>query len=84
MLYDVTPTLSLDAVQLKSMALAPAVAASAPGAIGGCVSVTAVIDVTSEAVSLPVFVSDPPLTVAVFVTLGGAVLATFTVSVNDG
>jgi hypothetical protein len=31
-----------------------------------------------------VFVSEPPLTVAAFVTLAGAVLATLTVSVKDG
>src|SRR5213592_561622 len=38
--------------------------------------------VGSAAVSLVVFVSLPPNTVAVLVTLGGALLATFTVRVN--
>jgi len=37
--------------------------------------------VGSEAESLDVFVSPPPATVAVLVTLAGALLATFTVSV---
>ena len=40
--------------------------------------------VTSLAVSLAVLVSPPPLTLAVLVTLAGAVLATFTVSVIGG
>ncbi len=42
------------------------------------------IVVMSEAVSFDVFVSPPPDTVAVLVTLAGALLATFTVNVNAG
>jgi len=43
-----------------------------------------VIVVTSLAVSLEVFVSPPPETVAVFVTDAGALLATFTVKLIVG
>ena len=42
------------------------------------------ITVTSLAVLLAVLVSPPPVTVAVFVTLGGALFATFTVNVIAG
>jgi hypothetical protein len=42
------------------------------------------IVVTSEAASFDVLVSPPPDTVAVFVTVAGALLATFTVSVSGG
>jgi hypothetical protein len=56
-------------------------AVSVPGAEGGVVS-GVVIDVTSLAVLFVVFVSPPPDTVAVLVTLEGALLETFTVSVT--
>jgi hypothetical protein len=42
------------------------------------------IVVTSLALLFVVLLSPPPLTVAVFVTLAGAVLATFTVNVIAG
>jgi hypothetical protein len=42
------------------------------------------IGVTSLAVLFPGVVSPPPVTVTVFVTLAGAVLATFTVTVMSG
>jgi hypothetical protein len=44
----------------------------------------ATIVVGFVAVSFDVLVSPPPATVAVFVTLAGALLATFTVSVSTG
>jgi hypothetical protein len=44
----------------------------------------ATIVVGSSAVSLPVFVSPPPDTLAVLVTLDGAFANTFTVSVSAG
>jgi hypothetical protein len=55
----------------------------------GCVFVTTrsggrATGVASLAVSFVVFVSPPPLAVAVFVTVAGAVAATSTVSTSTG
>jgi hypothetical protein len=62
-----------------------ATAVSVPGADGGTASpVVEVIVVMSFVVLLAVLVSPPPLTLAVLVTLAGALLATFTVSVSAG
>jgi hypothetical protein len=61
-----------------------AVAVSPPGAVGACVSVVLEMSVTSLALLFVVLVSPPPLTVAVFVTLAGAVLETVTVRVMAG
>jgi hypothetical protein len=71
--------LSTDALQARSISLEFAVAVRPLGAVGACVSVVLEIRVTSLALLFVVLVSPPPLTVAVFVTLVGAVLKTVTV-----
>ena len=58
-----------------------ATAVRVPGAEGFSVSGAPLMDVRSLAALLPVLTSPPPLTVAVLVTLDGAVAATSTVSV---
>src|SRR5262249_49238592 len=82
--YPLTPTLSLDAVQFRPIAMPDEAAAVNPdGAVGGCAS-TRVICSTSLRELLPLCVSPPPLTFATFVTVAGAVLATWTVTVIAG
>jgi hypothetical protein len=77
--------LSTDALQLRSISLPFTVALSPLGAVGPCVSVVLLeMSVTSLALSLVVLLSPPPLTVAVFVTLAGAVPDTVTVSRMGG
>jgi hypothetical protein len=55
---------------------------SVPGALGGVIS--ELIAVASLAVLFPGVMSPPPLTVTVFVTLAGALLATVTGTVIFG
>jgi hypothetical protein len=76
-----TAVLSVDAVQFKLIWFPLAVADRLPGAVGGCVSLDDATIVASLVELFPVLASPPPPTVALFVTVEGAVVETFTVSV---
>ncbi len=51
--YAVTPTLSVAAVQLSATVVLPAVAVSAPGAVGGVTSVAAAVTTGDGVLVLP-------------------------------
>ena len=77
-----TPTLSVEAVQVRSTrVLEAALAVNPAGAVGGCVS--APIVVGSLAVSFAVLLSPPPDTDATLLTLAAAVSDTSTVTVHS-
>jgi hypothetical protein len=82
--FTVAPVTKFVPVTVKVNAAPPEVALAGDSEVSVGTGFGALIVVGSLTVSLAVFVSPPPETVAVFVTLAAALLATLTASVIAG